>query len=636
MTSCEQTWWMPIESIIADVVVCETAEDEKKQKNQRTKDPLTPMNYGESGGYPRDNRGSGRDRDVRGRRGDHDDDGAGRYYDYQPRRAGDTYRGHAARGDGIGAPHVADYTNERPRDGRGNGHDIARGPRDGRGYERGYDRREHSDGPRRHRDRDRDRDPRDQYSPRSADRRYDSYRSREEPIRDNHADAYEGEAPVSRQERIRRCERKLAQMAKVPSIDEVTIIDSQWGVKPKGFENVTVQRAKLSGLFPLPGCPRPVDYTKLELLLTDPQNAMLNSSYKIAPIDSRNAKIVIVKGLDFEKVDHLRLAEYFNKFLSKIDIPDTSLSNVELRRKTKDNASLIIGFKNNVCATIAMALDGHQVAVLQVAEEEDAPGTLTLAVSRPGEYVTQCLPPYKLIAENADIEDVVADNPRKVTLIVNAAASETELLDHLKLVNFQVKAFQMLREIGTRQSLGIAFVEYYFDPSVYKNTIKVMPALEGIVAQLKADALVNDAFLSCVVPGQTGIEDCPMDFKSLRALARGEYVTNHPKLKVVEFINMVTPADLVEDWNYHFIQQDILQECRTFGPVVSVKMPRPANDFTPGISQFVQPGMGKVYVEFEDEKLALDAIMGLAGRLYNDRTVLCAFHNHADLENGIL
>jgi splicing factor U2AF subunit len=611
--------------------MCETAEEKKKLAY---KDQLTSMNYGESGGYPRDNRGSGRDRDVRGRRDDQDDESAGRYYDYQPRRAGDTYRGHAARGDSSSAPRGAEYTKERPRDGRGNGHDyVARGARDGRGYDRGYDRREYSDGPRRHRDRDRD--PRDQYSP-SEDRRYDSYRSRDEPAREHHTGASESEPPASIQERIRRCERKLAQMAKVPSIDEVTIIDSQWGVKPKGFENVTVQRAKLSGLFPLPGCPRPVDYTKLELLLTDPQNAMLNSSYKIAPIDSRNAKIVIVKGLDFEKVDHLRLAEYFNKFLSKIDIADTSLSNVELKRKTKDNVNLIIEFKNNVCATIAMALNGHQVAVLQVAEDEDATGTLTLAVSRPGEYVTQCSPPYKLIAENADIEDVVVDNPRKVTLIVNAAASETELLDHLKLVNFQVKAFQMLREIGTRQSLGIAFVEYYFDPSVYKNTIKVMPALEGIVAQLKTDALVDDAFLSCVVPGQTGIEDCPMDFKSLRALARGEYVTNHPKLKVVEFINMVTPADLVEDWNYHFIQQDILQECRTFGPVVSVKMPRPANDFTPGISQFVQPGLGKVYVEFEDEKLALDAIMGLAGRLYNDRTVLCAFHNHADFQNGIL
>lgn len=458
---------------------------------------------------------------------------------------------------------------------------------------------------------------------------------------------------VPKEELISRYLKKLFHLRKVQSIDEVEIIDSQWGVKPKGFDNVTVQRAKLSGLFPLPGYPRPVDFTKIEDSLNNGKRHLLDDSYKIEPLDSRNAKIVIVKGIDFEKIDHLKVTDFLDKYLAKIDIEETSLNNIESKRKTKDDRNLIIQFKNNVCATIILAINGKLIPVSQVKhteekddieDEEDEndekvneeEGSIELMVERPGEYVTQCLPPYKNI-NTTDIEETVVDNPRKCTLLVDPKLGETELLDILKTKGQYIKSFQLLREIGTKESLGVCFFEYYFDPTTYKNTIKVIPAIENLLNELKNEnPSIERAFLSCVIPGKTGIEDCPMDFNSLKALAKGEYVTNHPKLKVIELINLVTAKDLIEDSNYKFIYNDILQECKTFGEIKSIKIPRPANDFTPGISQFLQPGLGKIYVEFDDEQLALDAIMGLAGRMYNDRTVLCAFHNHQDFLNGIL
>ncbi|KAM9891651.1 hypothetical protein OXX79_010575, partial [Metschnikowia pulcherrima] len=83
------------------------------------------------------------------------------------------------------------------------------------------------------------------------------------------------EAPVdpdsrlTKEELIKKYERRLIGLLHVPIIDKFPIIGSQWGIKPKGFEKVTAQRAKLSGLFPLPGSPRPVDVTKLEGLIKD-------------------------------------------------------------------------------------------------------------------------------------------------------------------------------------------------------------------------------------------------------------------------------------------------------------------------------------------------------------------------------
>ncbi|CAK7902463.1 hypothetical protein CAAN1_07S02938 [[Candida] anglica] len=635
------------------------------------------MNYNGSSSGDGSNRESYRPV-RRDRSGYRQDENPSRYDEYRPRRD-----------DTSSRPREDARSRNDPRRGGNQGGDFRRGEfdRDQRGghggyrsYNQDYRGDEYRDRARVRTQGNTERDPRDfgGYSrpsgnnyrnnqrPRNSDsyRRYDDNNQnnfnngsnpqsnrRGSPLTTPSKNKVE-EENIPREELIAQYEKKLLTMKKVTPIEEFSIIDSQWGIKPKGFENVTVQRAKLSGLFPLPGYPRPVDFTKLEGLLKDKlsnSDDILNERYRIDPLDSRNAKILIISGIDFEKADHLKVADYFNKFLAKIDIPETSLQNIESKRKTKGDKSLIIEFKNNTCATICLALNGAVISYDQIKqqstpdEEEDdkelAETSTTIEeaqfeIVRPGEYVTQCLPPYKEIKLD-EIEEVVIDNPRKITILVNEDTTDTELLDILK-ARAPVKSFQLLRETGTKNSIGIAFAEFYFDPSAFKNTIKVIPAIQNIIDSLQREEVIKNAFLSCVIPGKTGIEDCPMDFNSLKALAKGEYVTNHPKSRVIELINLVTPKDLVEDDNFKFIYQDILQECRTFGEVISVKIPRPANDYTPGISQFTQPGLGKVYVEFSDEQSALDAIMGLAGRMYNDRTVLCAFHNHEDFKNGLL
>lgn len=451
-----------------------------------------------------------------------------------------------------------------------------------------------------------------------------SYRPGREPReRPRRADP---DAGVPKEELIRRYEAKLRSLEKAPALHDLKLLESKWGVKPKGFESVTAQRAKMSGLFPLPGATRPVDVTKLA---DGKDAAVLLDKSKIDPIDSRNASVLIVENIDFEKYDYLKITDFFNRFLGRVDVPQLLRSaNIESKRKTKDDKKLIIEFKNNTGATIVYALDGRHLdySTMKLVDAPTA-DTITLAIKRPGEYVCQCLPPYKQITD--DIDDDVKDSPRKLTVSVAPDLTETQILEKLQAIA-HVKGFQLLREVGTKESLGLAFAEFWVDPS-----LRTAKALETTDQYVTAAQEVFHVRYACAPKG-TSIQDCPIEFGTLRLLVKNEYVTTHPRSRVIQLINLVTGHDLVDDKQFAFIQDDILQEVEQFGRVVSIKIPRPASNHTPGISQFTQPGLGKVYVEFQEEDAALKAIMGLAGRTYNDRTVLCAFYHHGDYVNGLL
>lgn len=525
--------------------------------------------------------------------------------------------------------------NPRDRDPRDRARDT-RGPdprarRDNRydGYRDGYDSRENKG---------RYNGSRARYDDRSSYNRADHGRERRPKTQEAPVDP---DAGLSKDEIITKYENKLIGLLKYPAIEVFPVASSQWGSKPKGFETVTAQRAKLSGLFPLPGAPRPIDLTKVEGSLQDgmTETGVLLGASKIDPADSRNSCIIIAKDIDFLQVDHMKVAEYFNRFLCSVDLKGTALdNNIEKKRKNRDNQNMIIEFKNNTCATLALALDGKKISGAEVCiNEGSVPEDITLKLERPGEYVVQCLPPYD---SESDVLDEVKDSPRKITLFVDKSATETALTNALSSVA-KLRAFQLLREVGTKELTGIAYVEYFVDPKRYPNTKSALKLISDYVDETKELELVKDVRFSCVKISsdkgiETSIQDCPIDFKTLRALVRNEYVPFHPKLRVIQLINAVTATDLSNEETYNFVKQDILDEAKEFGAVVSWKMPKPPKDFVPGLQQFNQPGLGKVYLEFEDEKIALSALMGLAGRSYNDRTVLCAFYSRDDYLQGLL
>jgi splicing factor U2AF subunit len=438
------------------------------------------------------------------------------------------------------------------------------------------------------------------------------------------------------EQQIAKIEKDLEKYGDVPLIEEIKVLDSRWGTKPKGFENVTAQRAKLSGLFPLPGYPRPVDFTKLEGLLKEESSDLLTETSKINPIDSNSARTLIIKNVPFERISYLKIVEFFNDYLKHIDIPETTQHNISSKRKSKDDKTLIIEFSNNTCATVIFTMNKLKLPFNLYKEDTEAriddDEQIELIIERPHEYVVQALPSYDKINEE-DIEESVTDNPRKMTIHVSSELTESNITDELKKIA-SVKGFQLPRELGTKKPVGIAFFEFYIDPQITDTTM-VISKLEEYLEKVKTIQFVSKAYFSCIIPGVTSIQDCVADYSTLRLLARNEQVTVHPKLRIIQLLNCVTAKDLMEDASYQFIYKDIMQEVSKIGKVKSIKIPRPANDYTPGLQQFSEPGLGKIFVEFEDDEVAFKAIMSLAGRQYNDRTVLCAFYDGEDYRNGL-
>lgn len=435
-------------------------------------------------------------------------------------------------------------------------------------------------------------------------------------------------------------QKRLERVEPLVSRDDERIADSQWGVRPKGFENVSAQRAKLSGLFPLPGQPRTVDFTKLEEEEREKlfnSNEVLNDLSRIDLKDSRITCTIIVKNIDFKAIDYVKVSEYFNSFLAEIDSDFTSLRNIEKKRLANDR-SLIIEFKNNICATIAMALHDAEIEIDEISKDNhqsEIPPKISikLQLERPKEYIVKSSTFSE--KESNDIESEVSDTARKITMLVAKDSTESELIEKIEAL-CPLKAFHLLREKGTRESKGIAFLEFKIDENKYAGTQDVVSYITSLASELKVQPYVMDAFLSCLVSGRTSIQECSVDYTTLPKIIRGEFVNAHPKLKVIQLINVVTLSDLLDKAKFKFIEQDIHDELSKFGRINSIKIPRPANDFTPDLMQLSEPGVGRIYVEFEDEEIALNAIMGTAGRSYNDRIVLCAFYDQEDYAIGLL
>ncbi|CUM63658.1 uncharacterized protein PRCAT00001241001 [Priceomyces carsonii] len=445
------------------------------------------------------------------------------------------------------------------------------------------------------------------------------------------------EPELTSEERKLKIEKRLKDLENVEPIEAVRITESQWSVKPKGFEDVSAQRAKLSGLFPLPGYPRPVDFTKLEGVVKDRllnNMDILKEDSRIDPIDSRMSKTILVKN-NFEKISYFKVVEYLNNFLRKVDVKEREVQCVENKRKSTDDQLMVLEFKHSVFATIVLALNELQLPLSLFEEESnslDNNGEVVLLhLERPQEYIVQALPKYD--SKPDEIESEVKDSPRKITILVSNDNLESSMVEMLQEI-CPLKGFKLLREVGTKQSLGIAFIEFYIDPKL-PNTETILE-LQSLIENLKEKEWIKNAFFSCISPDKTSIQECQTDFSSLRALVKNEFVTAHPKLRVIQLINLVTAKDLIDDLNFKFIEEDVRSELSKFGQIVSIRIPRPANDYTPGLTQFIQPGLGKIFVEFEHDEAALNAIMGTAGRNFNDRTVICAYYDYDDYRHGIL
>lgn len=442
------------------------------------------------------------------------------------------------------------------------------------------------------------------------------------------------------QARFERYEKRLVGLLDVCTLDNFPIEKSKWGVKPKGFEDVTAQRAKLSGYFPLPSAQGTAEPNLEELIKAGSvQEGVLEAALKIDPIDSRAAHIVVIKDVDFLKVTPAKMSNYLNKFLRLIDLKGVAIDeNVVLTELAPNREVLVVELKTSVCATLCLCLNGKALLGMELDLDSLSGYKCTLTVTRPREYIVQCLPPKE--RESTELTDDVVDSPCKLTLKIDKKTTETQLQDAMTTVA-PLRAFKLLREVGTKDAIGIAFAEFFIDskrfPDVSSSLKKTREYLEKV---LQLPEVIDAQFL-CIELSEdkmplTSVQDCFIELKTLKGLVRNKFVPFHPKLRIVELINVLTASDYASKEAMDFIREDIREEASKFGKLVSINIPLPKLPITPGSNIEGQPGIGKVFLEFENDNIALKALMGIAGRTYNDRTIICAFYDHQDYLNGIL
>ncbi|TQN72454.1 Splicing factor U2AF 50 kDa subunit [Colletotrichum shisoi] len=547
-------------------------------------------------GYSREGRGKGSRDYPRGQKRDRDDRRGDRDRHRDRRRSRSPYDRSSRRREDEDSYATSRSHREREREDRYSGRERRGGgerewDRD-RGSSRRDARRDDDDRPRR------DRDPYD-------DRRRGGRDRNEDP-------------GLGRRERQRSATPPPKKREPTPDLTDITSVLerkrrlTQWDIKPPGYENVTAEQAKLSGMFPLPGAPRqqPIDPSKLQAIMNQPGGQVNSAALK--PSNSRQAKRLLINNLPPSATEE-SIQSFFNLQLNGLNIIE-STDPCTSCQVSKDNSFAVVEFRNASEATVALALDGISMEADDVTNGEAA--NQGLSIRRPKDYIVPAVVddvPY----EPGVVSNVVIDTPSKLSIANLPTYLSDEQVSEL-LVSFgELKAFVLVRDRSTEESRGIAFCEYV-DPAATDV------AIQGLNGMDLGDKKLRVQKASVGVTQVAGVE---MGVAAMSMLA-GTTSTDSGETRVLQLFNMVTPEELMDNDDYEEIKEDVQEECSKFGNVLDIKIPRPVG----GSRQ--SAGVGKIFVRFETTESAKKALQALAGRKFADRTVVTTYFPEENFEVG--
>lgn len=223
---------------------------------------------------------------------------------------------------------------------------------------------------------------------------------------------------------------------------------TQWDIKPPGYENVTAEQAKLSGMFPLPGAPRqqPMDPSRLQAFMNQPAGSASASALK--PSNSRQAKRLFVYNFPANATDD-GIQDFFNLQLNHLNIVSSTDPCVSVQI-SKDRTFALTEFKTPEDTTTVLALDGISM------EAEDTSngasnGASGLQISRPKDYI---VPAQSDDAEYQEgvLSNRVKDGAHKICISQIPIYLTEEQVTELLTSFGELKAFSLLKDTGTEQS----------------------------------------------------------------------------------------------------------------------------------------------------------------------------------------
>ncbi|KAL5340329.1 hypothetical protein BJX70DRAFT_361453 [Aspergillus crustosus] len=385
---------------------------------------------------------------------------------------------------------------------------------------------------------------------------------------------------------------------------------TQWDIKPPGYENVTAEQAKLSGMFPLPGAPRqqPMDPSRLQAFMNQSTAGSADTA-SLKPSNSRQAKRLFAYNLPPSATSD-GLVSFFNLQLNGLNVIqgiDPCLS----AQISEDRSYALLEFKSPNDTTVALAFDG---ITMEEHESNGANGAAKgLEVRRPKDYIIPNIAEQEL-QEGALLKDV-PDSPNKIC-VSNIPQYIPEEPVTMLLKSFgELKSFVLVKDSSTEESRGIAFCEYA-DP----NTTTI--AVQGLNGMELGDRHLKVVRASI---GQTQAAGLDMGVNAMSMFAKTTS-TDLETSRVLQLLNMVTPEELMDIEDYEEICDDVREECSKYGNVIELKIPRP----TGGSRQ--SPGVGKIFVKFDTVEATTAALKALAGRKFSDRTVVTTYFSEENFD----
>ncbi|THZ03036.1 hypothetical protein D6C95_03833 [Aureobasidium pullulans] len=377
---------------------------------------------------------------------------------------------------------------------------------------------------------------------------------------------------------------------------------TQWDIKPPGYENVTAEQAKLSGMFPLPGAPRqqPMDPTRLQAFMNQPANAGANTALK--PSNARQSKRLFVHGIPPTSTED-NIIDFFNLQLNGLNIVKGMDPCVSAQISPEHDFALT-EFKTPEDATTALAFDG-------ITMEDSANGSANgrpagLQIRRPKDYIVPAVTDESEQTEGV-VSENVPDTQNKLRMTNIPTFIEDAQVRELLTTFGELKSFVLAKDTSSGASRGFAFFEY-MDPT---KTDEAVTGLNGI--ELGDGAL--RAARAAVGVQQVGGD---MSVNAMSMLA-GTTSADVEQGRVLCLLNMVTAEELLDNDEYEEIVEDVKEECSKYGHVLEMKVPRPSG----GSRQ--STGVGKIYVKYDNNESASKALRALAGRKFADRTVVVTF-----------
>ncbi|PYH87887.1 hypothetical protein BO71DRAFT_436280 [Aspergillus ellipticus CBS 707.79] len=387
---------------------------------------------------------------------------------------------------------------------------------------------------------------------------------------------------------------------------------TQWDIKPPGYENVTAEQAKLSGMFPLPGAPRqqPMDPSRLQAFMNQPAGGNADTS-TLKPANSRQSKRLFVYNVP-QSVTGEALQAFFNLQLNNLNVVenvDTCIS----AQVAPDHSFALLEFKSPNDATVALAFDGITMDEHEATDGGADGAAQGLEVRRPKDYIV----PGAVEQEYQEgvLLNEVPDSPNKIC-VSNIPHYIPEEPVTMLLKSFgELKSFVLVKDGSTEESRGIAFCEYA-DPSATSI------AVEGLNGMELGDRHLKVVRASIGMTQASGL-DMGVNAMSMFAKTTSQDLETS---RVLQLLNMVTPEELMDGEDYDEICDDVNEECSKYGTVVELKVPRPSG----GSRQ--SPGVGKIFVKFDTVESATGALKALAGRKFSDRTVVTTYFSEENFD----